>query len=80
LAEIAADCTVFQDRCANALANLPDGYDLGAAGRDFWFTRNGYGVGFLSRDVTLPDVLDATARTFRNVDLYAGDDGRLYLS
>ena len=73
------DCLVFQERAGRALEALPDGYDLRAAGGDFWFTRNGHGVGFWSRDVDLPPELDEIARQFCGCDLYQGDDGRLYL-
>jgi hypothetical protein len=43
--------------------------ELEQAGRDFWFTRQGHGVGFWSRDDDVwpeetRDALDAAARTF----------------
>ncbi|MEP2533508.1 hypothetical protein [Shimia sp.] len=50
-------------------------YDLEQAGRDFWFTRNGHGVGFWCRDIG--DAGDALTEAcdwrgdFGEVDLYA---------
>ena len=49
---------------------------------DFWLTRNGHGAGFWDGDD--PDALGAQltaiAETFGEVDLYVGDDGKLYFS
>lgn len=52
-----ADCAEFQKAQAALLAlaferYYPDDYceSIKAAGRDFWFTRNGHGVGFWDRD------------------------------
>lgn len=51
----------------------PESYDLAQAGRDFWFSRNGHGVGFWSRE-EIPeaerDALDAAARAAGEVDLF----------
>src|SRR6266702_4385630 len=53
LHDIVTDCTAFQNSHREDLneaieigALYADAYDLKAAGRDFWFTRNGHGVGF----------------------------------
>lgn len=56
--------------------SLPDShrpardYDEAAAGRDFWFTRCGHGVGYWDRDLPgeLGDKLSDIARTYGNVD------------
>lgn len=59
-----------------------DGYDMTSAGRDFWFSRNGSGVGFWSRDELsggIGDKLDEHAEGFRTLDIYTGDDGRLHV-
>lgn len=75
-------CQMIED-CAAFLAeaDIPDNL-LPQAGHDFWLTRNGHGTGFWDR----PDVygeekareLSALAETFGVVDLYVGDDGRIY--
>lgn len=53
LAEMVGDCNRFQsDRNVIPLlaeAVEREGYSLEQAGRDFWFTRNGHGVGFWDR-------------------------------
>jgi len=51
LARIIADCAAFQSDNAELLelAYSRD-YSAEQAGRDFWFTRNGHGVGFWNRD------------------------------
>lgn len=51
LAAIRADCEAWQAANADLLRQACDrpGYDMAQAGRDYWFTRNGHGVGFWSR-------------------------------
>jgi hypothetical protein len=49
-------------------------YDLAQAGRDFWFSRNGHGVGFFDRDALDPETRDAlqtAAEGFGECDLFA---------
>jgi hypothetical protein len=51
-----------------------------SAGADFWFTRCGHGAGFWDGDWQEPhaSALDQLSKRFGNVDLYAGDDGKIY--
>lgn len=50
LALIIADCAAFQRAAADPLARAYEtGYGEEQAGRDFWFTRNGHGVGYWDR-------------------------------
>lgn len=51
LSRIIADCAAFQsaNRALIDEATTRDGYDDMSAGRDFWYTRNGHGVGFWDR-------------------------------
>jgi hypothetical protein len=90
LAAIVADCARFQaeqsallakayELAETTLAGRCGPYDAAAAGRDFWYTRNGHGTGFW--DSGLGDTGEALSKAcrHRNVDLYAGDDGLLYL-
>lgn len=89
LASIIADCREFQDGDAfKAFADWRAGCDGDEAtddqaGRDFWFTRCGHGVGFWDRPVTFygacMDALDKAAQEAGNVDAYLGDDGRVYV-
>ena len=84
LAQACDTCAAFQTRAAGllALAYTRDGYDDEAAGRDFWYTRNGHGVGYWDRDAlafdSLGEKLSSIARNFGSVDLYRGDDGLIY--
>jgi hypothetical protein len=49
-------------------------YDAKAAGRDFWYTRNGHGVGFWDRDLgDIGDKLSDIARKFGEVNASFGD-------
>jgi hypothetical protein len=49
------------------------------AGHDFWLTRNGHGAGFWDRGLgALGDRLADAARVYGGVDLYPGDDGKIY--
>lgn len=81
---IVADCKAFQDSNAALLARAYDigraqnHYDEQAAGRDYWYTRNGHGCGFWGRDLgEVGDALSNSAR-YHTVDLYRGDDGLIY--
>lgn len=68
------DCTAFL-----AQADLTD-YPEKQAGYDFWFTRNGHGVGFWEEDYGTPEQcakLTELSKKFREVDLYYGDDGKI---
>lgn len=50
LAAIRADCEAWQAANGALLqAAYATGYDEAQAGRDYWFTRNGHGVGFWER-------------------------------
>lgn len=91
LTEVMEDCKAFEEYAADLLAMAygddghPDrGYDEAQAGRDFWYTRNGHGVGFWDRkELTeggLGDRLAKRARKQGNVDAYWGDDGKVYFS
>lgn len=56
LAAIIADCAAFQDTNGATLAEAYGrDYEAEQAGRDFWFTRNGHGVGYWDRDALEPD-------------------------
>jgi hypothetical protein len=84
LATIVGDCEAFQLQAAKwlakAYASEQPSYDKMQAGRDFWFTRCGHGVGFWDRGLNaIGDELSEIAGQFGNRDLYAGDDGKLYL-
>ena len=50
------------------------------AGHDFWLTRNGHGCGFWDGDwpEDAGERLTASAERFGEVDLYVGDDGKIY--
>lgn len=60
------------------------------AGHDFWLTRCGHGCGFWDGDwkawdeekqawdKTPGELLTQSAKRYRNVDLYVGDDGLIY--
>jgi len=48
-------------------------------GYDFWLTRNGHGAGFWDRGLgDLGERLTEAAKVYGGVDLYVGDDGRIY--
>ena len=71
------DCADFQESEAADLAAYRQ--DAGQAGHDFWLTRNRHGAGFWDRG--LGDVgnrLTDAAHAYGSVDLYVGDDGRIY--
>ena len=55
-------------------------YDARRAGNDYWYTRNGHGVGFWDRE--LGDIGDelSNACRYSERNLYRDDDGLLYCS
>ena len=68
VAAIARDCKAFLShvmpdgcRVTQWLARVADDYSEEQAGRDFWFTRQGHGVGFWDREELRRDLWTATA-------------------
>lgn len=87
LEEIKAECAAFQAKAAKLLARAYErsGYDEEMAGRDFWYTRNGHGVGFWDRDALdrggLGNALTELcgwSTGFPERSIYRGDDGAIY--
>ena len=83
-----ADCLAFATAHALAIACWP-GTKQGrsrdpwySAGFDLWLNRNGHGSGFWDGDWPEPAAteLDKAAKVMGDVDLYIGDDGRIYQS
>ncbi len=78
LAQMKADCEAF---IAGAALDLTGETDFLQVGRDFWFTRNGHGCGFDDGGYS-PQVgaslTKISREEFNEVDLYVGDDGRIY--
>lgn len=71
-----ADCDKFQKE------NDLTGYPLKQAGHDFWFTRNGHGVGFWENDFGTEkqcEALTKASEVFGYCYLYVGGDGKIYL-
>lgn len=49
------------------------------AGHDFWLTRAHHGAGFWDRSLgELGDLLTAAAQSYREVEFYVGNDGKVY--
>lgn len=86
LEKMIADCKSFQEKhkalLDAAVAVSDGGYEMAQAGRDFWFTRCGHGAGFWDRGLQQAgeDLTNVCGwRTeFPNVDLYIGDDKKIY--
>lgn len=75
VAQMEKDCNLFMDGNAADLA----GITAEQAGHDFWLTRNGHGAGFWDRGLEeVGDRLTAACKTYGNMDLYLGDDKRIY--
>jgi hypothetical protein len=77
LAKLTADCARFQTENAALLA--ASGLSDEQAGHDFWLTRCGHGAGFWDRGLgEVGERLTEAAKVFGNVDLYVGDDGKVW--
>ena len=78
LATIRDECAQFVDECSDDLAAT--GADMGQHGHDFYLTRNGHGAGFWDRGYgDAGDRLSDAAKAWGTSELYAGDDGALYV-
>jgi hypothetical protein len=84
LERVRVDCEKFY-RGASALT-LPAGAsfreDDAGAGMDFWLTRNGHGAGFWDGDwpEKQGEALTELAEEFGELNVYVGDDGKLYFA
>lgn len=70
------DCLSFLSAYKNII-----GTNYEQAGHDFWFTRNGYGVGFWESDRPWEEHgrrLTSAAYAFRELTPVVGDDGKIY--
>ena len=84
LKELRTDCVDFYNAnerlldIATRQIGRPDSYH----GHDFWLTRCGHGAGFWDRGYKhgIGDKLTEAAKVYGNVDLYVGDDGKVYAS
>jgi hypothetical protein len=71
--DIKDDCEAFRHAvemqygrdAADILSYGTDGYDARRAGNDFWFTRQGHGVGYWDRDALPESIRDALSETAR---------------
>ena len=52
-------------------------YDSKALGHNLWLSRNGHGAGFFDDN---NDKLQNLARSIKPVDIYLGNDGKVYIS
>lgn len=70
--------------CLALLGTYSDviGDRLQQAGHDFWLTRNHHGAGFWDGDWPndIGIILTNAAHAFPEVDLYVGDDSKLYFA
>ena len=93
LERLADECKRFQsspewlaaleDESGDARSDRRQGYGCSveqSAGHDFWLTRCGHGAGFWDGDWREPhaSALTELSKKFGNVDLYVGDDGKIY--
>jgi len=80
-----ADCARFQKEAAQALSTVNCKRESGTTldeqvAHDFWLTRNGHGAGFWDGDYSEPEAskLMELSEDFGEVNIYVGDDGKLY--
>ena len=81
LERIIEDCRSFQQSCAHLLEKACefDHYDMTKAGSDFWYTRNGHGVGYWDRGLgDVGDQLSDESRPYGEVYVY-WNDGKIHL-
>lgn len=83
--EMLADCEAFLAVHADTIRDCKTARNDGSsnftmAGHDFWLTRCGHGAGFWDGDYSEPHatILTNASKKAGNVDLYVGDDGKIY--
>jgi hypothetical protein len=77
------DCAKFQADNAALLESYyaESGRTEESAGNDFWYSRNGHGVGFFDRGkADCFESLQESARCWPDVDMYVSDSGELEFS
>jgi hypothetical protein len=80
LKSIREDCTAFYNEHIDKFYKGEE-IDIERAGHDFWLSRCGHGSGFFDGDYNGNErLLQDAARIYGNVDIYIGDDGKLYVS
>jgi len=75
--QLSQDCSKFQSENSQ----LMQGLSSSRCGHDFWLSRCGHGSGFFDEDSfpeEVKDKLQKASHEFGNVDLYVGDDGKIY--
>ena len=80
---IKSECKYWVMKHAQLLAAAykREGCDEDAAGRDYWYTRNGHGVGYWDREALDADGLGdklADAARYSERYIYRGDEGKVY--
>lgn len=82
--KIEEDCASFQEKAGHLITRENCFYtgcsEIAYAGHDFWLTRNGHGCGFWDGDwdESVEKELTAIAKSFGQLDVYLGDDGKVY--
>lgn len=76
LRRIHDDCEKFQEKISHLEIEESDS----KVAHDFWLTRNRHGAGFWDGDYPkqLGEELTKISHEFGEIDLYRGDDGKLY--
>jgi hypothetical protein len=78
--QLRTNCLKFLQQAGSIIIGEGDNIDTFAkAGHDFWLTHNGHGAGFWDGDWgDVGDELTKKCKRYRQVDLYVGDDGKIY--
>ena len=81
LKKLESMCEEFQAKNKDDISLALDVTDLGHIAHDFWLTQNRHGAGFWDGDYAkdLGERLTTASHKIGEVDLYVGDDGKLYI-
>lgn len=77
-----ADCTDFIAEIIPYMGAIEEAQITSEQmGHDFWLTRNRHGAGFWDRGLgRLGDKLTEVSQSFKECDLYIGDDGEIHIA
>jgi hypothetical protein len=66
-----SDIKKFVETATKTASDELSQYDAKSLGHNLWLSRNGHGAGFFDENI---------ARSMKPVDIYLGDDGKVYIS
>ena len=78
LSDMKEEMVSFIDKYYHLVSEDDKDTSISMFAHNLWLTRNGHGAGFWDGDYNNGDELTDACEGLKNIDLYVGDDGRIY--